>query len=324
MKELRSWSEFPAKLRGGVLCVGNFDGVHIGHAAMLSTGREEARRRGVPFTIMTFQPHPATVLKPQVVRRPLITLEQRKELLAEFEPDVLIMLEPTRELLAILPEDFLCNIVRGAGAAGGEGGEGIGAVLMVEGPTFTFGRKARGDVRMLEALGPSLGFETIVVPTQERSLSDMTVINVSSTRIRWLIENGRVADAARALGRPHTLRGVVVEGAKRGRAIGFPTANIRTEQFLPGPGIYAGEAAVEGKKYSAAISVGTNPTFGENATTVEAYLLDFSSDLYGKTIDLAFHRWVREMLTFSGVEPLVAQITRDVDVTRKLMAGQRS
>lgn len=315
---IHEWTHFPAQFRGGVLCVGNFDGVHIGHAQMLATGRDEAHKRGVPFTIMTFDPHPQTVLKPQMVRHPLLSFAQRQEHLKEFSPDVLLVVQPTREFLSIMPEDFLRNIVRGTATSG------FGAILMVEGPTFSFGKAAGGHVEMLRQMGPALGFETIVVPTREEVLSDMTIFKVSSSVIRWMIERGRVRDAAKALGRPHTVRGEVVRGAQRGRTIGFPTANVRTMQMIPGPGVYAGEVVVDGKTHAAAISVGTNPTFGDNATTVEAFLLDFSADLYGRTIDLAFTHWVREMLTFAGVEPLVAQMTRDVALTRQLAGLTRS
>ena len=313
MRVISDWTEFPAGLRGGVLCVGNFDGVHIGHARMLATGREEAVRRGVPFTIMTFDPHPRVLLKPGVVRQPLTTEAQRRGLLAEFSPDVLLVVPTTREFLSMSAEDFLRTVVRGDGA------RGIGATLMVEGPTFTFGKGARGTVEMLQQSGAGYGFETIIVPTQERALTDLTLVKVSSSLIRWLVEHGRVADAARALGRPYTLQGKVVEGAKRGREIGFPTANIEAPQLIPGPGIYAGSAEIDGATHRAAISVGTNPTFDGKTTTIEAFLLDFDGDLYGRTIDVAFHRWVREMYAFSGVPPLVAQMNRDVDVTRRLV-----
>jgi len=313
MKLISDWKQFPADARGGVLCVGNFDGVHIGHARMLATGRDEARRRAVPFTIMTFDPHPRAILKPGVVRQPLTTEPQRRALLAGFSPDVLLVVPTTREFLSISAEEFLRTIVRG------DGHTGVGATLMVEGPTFTFGKGAKGTVQMLLQSGAACGFETIIVPTQECALTDLTLVKVSSTLIRWLVEHGRVADAARALGRPYTLQGKVVEGAKRGRAIGFPTANLETPQLIPGPGIYAGSAAFDGQTHRAAISVGNNPTFAGTTTTVEAFLLDFDGDLYGRTIDLAFHRWVREMYAFSGVPPLVAQMKRDVDLTRRLV-----
>jgi riboflavin kinase/FMN adenylyltransferase len=235
------------------------------------------------------------------------------ELLAAFAPDVLLVAPTTPEFLAMGAEDFLRDIVRGEGT-------GIGAALLVEGPTFTYGQGAKGTVETLKAQGAACGFATLIVPTQEQSLTDMTVVNVSSSVIRWLIGQGRVADAGRALGRPYTLRGVVVEGAKRGHQIGIPTANIQSPQLIPAPGVYAGVATVNGRAYGAAISVGDNPTFAGRKTTVEAHLLDFSADLYGRTIDVAFCRWVREMLSFAGAGPLAAQMRRDVAWTRRHLA----
>jgi riboflavin kinase/FMN adenylyltransferase len=316
MNVLTDWREFPPHLRNGVLCIGNFDGVHRGHAEMLSTGRAEALRLGCSFTIMTFDPHPSVLLKPDVPRYPLTTPAQRLELLAAFAPDVIIVIPTDRAFLSMPAEAFLQEIVRGAEPPGSGG---LGARLLVEGPTFTYGRGARGTVETLRQAGPALGFDTRIVPTRQQALSDLSLVNVSSSLIRWLVENGRVADAAQALGRPYTLRGEVVEGAKRGRTIGFPTANLDTPQLRPMAGIYAGTTTVGGLTHRAAISVGTNPTFHGRHTTVEAFLLDFDGDLYGKRIDLAFHRWVREMFNFGGIPPLVAQMNRDVELTRRLI-----
>ena len=162
----------------------------------------------------------------------------------------------------------------------------------------------------------------MIVPTQEASLTDLTVVNVSSSVIRWLIAQGRVADAGRALGRPYALRGEVVVGARRGGTIGFPTANLRTPQLVPAAGVYAGTAMVDGRTYWAASSVGDNPTFEGGKTTIEAHLLDFSGDLYGRTIEVALCRWVREMLVFAGVGPLTDQMRRDVEWTRRVLAAE--
>jgi riboflavin kinase / FMN adenylyltransferase len=284
---------------------------------MLATGRAEATARGKPFTILTFDPHPSLLLKPGVPRYPLTTLEQRIELLGAYAPDVLLVVPTTREFLGMGAEDFLRDIVSGEMT-------GIGATLLVEGSTFTYGRGAKGTVETLqgEKGGRAFGFETLIVPTQEATLTDLTVVNVSSSVIRWLIGQGRVADAGRALGRPYALQGEVVEGARRGKTIGFPTANLRTPQLVPAAGVYAGTATVDGRTYGAAISVGDNPTFEGGKTTIEAYLLDFSGDLYGRTIEVALCRWVREMLVFAGVGPLTDQMRRDVEWTRRVLAAE--
>jgi riboflavin kinase/FMN adenylyltransferase len=324
MQVLTHWQSFPpppSQLRGGVLCVGNFDGVHLGHAHMLTTGRDEARRRGVPFVIMTFDPHPSVVLKPGTQRSPLTTVDQRLELLAAFSPDVVLLISTTPEFLSISAEDFLYRVVTGDGSTEHPG---IGATCLVEGPTFTYGKGAKGTVETLKEAGPRIGLDVIILPTRQTVLTDLSVVNVSSTFIRWLVERGRVADAAKTLGRPYTLRGTVVQGQQRGRTIGFPTANLQSVQLLPAPGVYAGSASFERngriERHVAAISVGTNPTFQGQRTTVEAFLLDFEGDLYGLTMDLAFHGWVREMHTFAGVGPLVAQMNRDVALTRQLVS----
>jgi len=307
MIELSDWHLFPDSLRGGVLCVGNFDGVHVGHARMLQTGRDKARESEVPFTVMTFEPHPAVILRPDAVRLPLTTLEQRREILSGFGPDALVVLPTTREFLSMTAEAFLTDVVQGR----------LGATSVVEGATFTFGRGAKGDTEMLRRCGTGMGFQTTIVPTAEVGLSDRTIVSVSSTLVRWLAERGRVKDVSVCLGRPLALRGPVVEGAKRGRTIGFPTANIAVRQMLPAAGIYGGTARVGSQSYRAAISVGTNPTFGGTSSTVEAYLLDFSGDLYGQIMDLEFDRWVRDMEKFAGVEALVRQIEKDVEQVRR-------
>jgi riboflavin kinase / FMN adenylyltransferase len=307
---LNDWTRFPPAARGGVLSIGNFDGVHLGHARMLTRGRAAAAAAGVPLTIMTFDPHPNALLKPQAVRPPLSDPGQRVELLQRFSPDVLLVIPTTREFLAVTPEAFLTEVVQRA----------IGAAHIVEGPSFTFGRGARGTVDLLQQAGPTHGFVTTIVPTEEVALSDLTLAGVSSSLIRWLLEHGRVADAAKCLGRPYGLRGTVVEGQKRGRGIGFPTANLATKQLVPAAGVYAGRAVTVAGTYRAAISVGTNPTFRGTVTTVEAYLLDFDGDLYGQGMELEFHRWIREMIPFGGVPQLVNQMNRDVALTRETIA----
>jgi riboflavin kinase/FMN adenylyltransferase len=308
---ITDYHAFPEALRGGVLCVGNFDGVHAGHARMLATGKSCAQERHAPFTIMTFDPHPAAILRPEAPRVPLTTGEQRRELLAAFDPDVLLIIPTTREFLAIAPDEFLGKIVH----------ERLQVRLMVEGPSFTYGRGAKGTVQTLQQGGPALGIESLIVPTEQVTLSDLTLVNVSSSLTRWLVEKGRVKDVGQCLNRPYALRGEVVHGAQRGNGLGFPTANLAPRQLLPAPGIYAGIARLtDGRRFKAAISIGDNPTFHGAATTVEAHLLDFSEDLYGQAIEIEFHLWLREMLPFAGAGPLVAQMHKDVAQTRERIA----
>jgi riboflavin kinase/FMN adenylyltransferase len=309
MKVIRDWRGFVEEggVRGGVLSVGNFDGVHVGHGAMLSAGRAEATRRGVAYTVMTFDPHPGAILRPQSPRAPLTTIEQRVELLGGYGPEVVIVVPTTKEFLGMSAEDFLGEVVAGA----------IGAKLMVEGASFTFGRGAKGNNAMVASEGGKYGVELLTVGTQEVVLSDLTVVPVSSSLTRWLVSQGRVADAGKCLGRAYGVRGEVVKGEQRGRTIGFPTANVKSGQLLPAAGVYGGRCRLPGgEEKRAAISVGANVTFGATVATVEAYLLEYSGDLYGQTVEVLFDRWLRDMWAFGGVEALVRQIGRDVEGVR--------
>jgi riboflavin kinase/FMN adenylyltransferase len=311
MIRITNLADFPDMPRGCVLSVGNFDGVHRGHASMLGAARTIAAERDIPFVIMTFDPHPMTVLRPSVPRIPLMAADQRPEALTNLHPDILLIMPTTVELLGQSAQEFLTGTVAGI----------IKATHIVEGPTFTFGSGAMGTVDMLLQEGPKLGFQTTIIPTAEQALHDCTMVPVSSSTIRWLVQNGRVSDALRCLGRPYTLRGPVVRGQQRGRKIGFPTANMTVSQLMPAPAVYAGRAIVDGTTYTAAISVGDNPTFAGQGVTVEAYLLDFDGDLYNKTIDLEFHRWLREQIKYGGIDPLVRQLQKDVLQTRLVVAG---
>lgn len=304
---IRDLNQFPAALRGGVASIGNFDGFHVGHQKMLATARELARPKNLPVVAMTFEPHPSTLIFPDVPRPMLTTLEQRIELL-ESAADAVVVQHVTPEYLKITPETFMTETLR----------DTLGIRHLVEGATFTFGHKAKGTVATLTEHGPALGFETTIVSTVERTLADMQSVGVSSSVIRFLVQNGRMNDAAVCLGRPFTLRGVVMRGFQRGRKIGFPTANVATGQILPAAGVYAGAAVLpNGERYAAAISVGTNPTFAGENVTVEAYLLDFDGNLYDQVLNVEFHRWLREMEAYSGIDPLIRQLKKDVEATRK-------
>ncbi len=298
---------FPAAARGGVLCVGNFDGVHRGHARMLTQGRILATQRGWPFVVMTFAVHPLTILTPQTAPAALTTLSQRMELLQSFSPDAVIVIQPEPQFLAMTAEAFLHDVVVAM----------IGAKYMVEGPSFTFGRGAAGNISMLEKQHAGLGFDLAVVPTVSATLADLTEVAVSSSLCRWLIAQGRMEDATELLGRAYALRALVVRGQGRGRKMGYPTVNLAVEQLVPAQGVYAGRALVAGGWYPAAISVGTNPTFDHQRVSVEAFLLDFSGDVYDTSIDLAFDQWIRDQQSLAGMEPLKRRISMDVQTVRK-------
>ncbi len=299
-------TEFPPSAKESVLCVGNFDGVHLGHQRMLAEAKSLARKRNLHFVVMTFHPHPLHILRPNLPRRPLMTVTQRMEILQGFEPDVLWVVKTDQDFLNMTADEFMHNILV----------KTIAAKAVVEGGNFTFGKGALGTVTTLQENGRSFGWETIIVPTQKAVLRDLSLVDVSSSLIRWLISQGRVADATRLMGRPYTLRGVVARGAGRGTTIGYPTLNIQCEQLLPAPGVYAGQAVLAEQTYAAAISVGNNPTFNGTALTVEAFVLDFSGSVYDQRVEVRFTHWLRDQYKFSGVEALKAQIQRDVDQVR--------
>lgn len=300
-------NEFPQSAKPSVLCVGNFDGVHLGHQRMLAGAKSLACKWNLNFVIMTFHPHPLHILRPNLPRQPLMTVAQRMEILQSFEPDVLWVVQTDQHFLDITADQFMQKMMV----------DTIGAKVVVEGRNFTFGKGAHGTVKTLQEKGPSFGWETILVPTQQAVLQDLSQVDVSSSLIRWLIGHGRVSDAHRLMGRPYTLRGIVVHGAGRGAALGYPTLNIQCEQLLPAVGVYAGNAVIAGRTYAAAISVGSNPTFNGTAVTVEAFVLDFSGSIYDKQVDLQFTRWLRDQYKFSGIEALKAQIKRDIDQIRR-------
>jgi riboflavin kinase/FMN adenylyltransferase len=286
--------------------IGNFDGVHRGHAALIAAARAAVSDAG-RVVVMTLDPHPATVLRPGVAVNRISTFEQRAGWLTSpgVGADAVVRLEPTREFLLQSPEEFIAKVVAQCKPQ-----------FVVEGGDFRFGRARAGSIETLKAAQSQHGFRVIVVDEVEAAMADQSLVRVSSTMIRWLLMRGRVNDAMSLLGRPYEIVAKVSRGDQRGRELGFPTANLDHGDFvLPADGIYAGEATrPDGKRYAAAISVGTKPTFGENARVCEAHLLGFDGpmDEYGWTIQLRFERWLRDQLMYPSVEPLVEQLRRDV------------
>jgi len=266
------------------VAIGTFDGVHRGHRAAI----EAAKGAGLRSTVVTFDPHPRSVLGYDV--QLLTTLSRRIELIAEAGPDDLLVLAFTEELSRLEPDDFVSRIL-----------EPIGTEAVVAAETFRFGRGRKGDVGLLRALG----LDVIDVPL---------VGGVSSSRIRELLAEGEMREAAALLGRPHELEGTVVSGDQRGGTLGFPTANLSVEPHLlvPAFGIYAG-ASLDGR---AAISIGINPHYGGSERRIEAFLLDFEGDLYGKELRIELWQRLRDERAFESEEDLVRQIALDVEATR--------
>lgn len=284
---------------GLAISIGNFDGVHRGHGQIFAFARSLG---AAGVAAVTFEPHPLTVLRPELAPPRLTPVAMKHELLAAAGVDYLVELPPTRDVLDVTAERFW-EILR----------DGTRPSHIIEGETFNFGRDRGGTIERLREWTAASSVQLHVIDPVQTALLDLQVVPINSSLIRWLIAAGRVRDAAVCLGRPYTLRAPVVEGFKRGRTIGVPTANLRvTEQLIPAEGVYAGRCTVDGVTYPAAVSIGTMPTFGENPPQVEAHLVGFTGDLYGRTLDLQLIDWLRDQRKFPGVDALKAQLTRDI------------
>jgi riboflavin kinase/FMN adenylyltransferase len=291
---------------GSFMAIGNFDGVHRGHQRIIQTCVQR-RAAGVPAVVVTFEPHPLTVLRPSAVQPRLTPADMKEELIRSLGTDLYVILPPTQEVLNLSAEDFWRTLR-----------DEVKPEQLIEGPGFTFGKDRRGDVRKLAewAAGSAVRFE--LIPPMKVPLLDLSLVPVSSSLIRWLLGFGRVRDAAICLGRPYTLRGEVVKGFGRGKGFGVPTANLKIEdQLIPADAVYAGRCRIGSTMYTAAVSIGNLPTFGGGPKQIEAHLLDFDGDLYGRKLDLELVDWLRDQLEFPGVDSLKAQIARDISVTRR-------
>ena len=304
--------EVPADWGPSVVTIGVFDGVHRGHQGIVGRAAQAGRELGLPVVAITFDPHPDEVVRPGSHPPFLCSARRRAELLAGLGADAVCVLPFTLEFSRLDPDEFVRTVLV----------ERLHAALVVVGEDFRFGHKAAGDVALLAKLGEKYDFRVEGLPL----LGDDGA-PISSTSIRHMLEEGDVAAAAKALGRPHRVEGVVVRGHRRGRALGFPTANLETPPHtaIPADGIYAGwlasldENGGEAERWPAAISIGTNPTFGEGERTVEAYALDRTDlDLYGTHAAIDFTARLRGTLRFNSVDALVEQMRRDVEEAREL------
>jgi riboflavin kinase / FMN adenylyltransferase len=293
-----------AARRGGVVAVGNFDGVHRGHAALIAAARELAVA-GQLVVPVTFDPHPLVLLAPERYQPPLTTVAERTRLLHEIGADHVVVLQTTPELLALTPEAFFQRIVRGA----------LGARGLIEGFNFRFGRDRAGSNETLRTLSRGADIEF-----REVSAYELNGRPVSSSRVRDALQIGNVTAAAELLGRHYRLSGIVGTGAKRGRTIGFPTANLEhVETFVPAEGVYAVRAQTANGTFAGAANIGPNPTFGEDARKLEVHLLDFAGDLYGSVLNVDFVDRLRDTKKFSSVDALVEQLKRDVLDARRIL-----
>ena len=290
---------------GSVVLIGVFDGVHKGHQLLLNRAKEIADGRNI--VALTFDPHPMTVFAPERAPSLLTTLADRVELLKIHNTDQVAVLKFNEKFAAMLPEDFVKDVLVGQ----------LSASTVIVGKNFTYGHKAAGNVASLIEDGRKFNF---TVDVQDLKVGEGDVI--SSSRIRSLVTAGKVEEARTLLSRPHRLDGVVVHGEKRGREIGYPTANLGNldGQTIPSDGVYAGWLTVGINFWPAAISIGTNPTFaGVRARQVEAYALDQEGlDLYDKNASIEFGWRLRDTSKFDGLEPLLVQMKLDCDQARSL------
>ena len=313
MRVLTNLSQFGQIRQGCVLTIGNFDGVHLGHQEILHTARRIAHDRGTEMVAMTFEPHPVAILYPEKAPGVLTPLPLKLNLLQDYTDNCIIVLEDSRDLLKLSPEDFVDRFLMAA----------VKPAVIVEGDDFHFGAGRGGDIATLRELGRLKDFDVVVVPLRQMELATGQTLRVSSTIVRYMLEGGHVAEATAALSRPYRLIGPIVSGWGRGRKLGFPTLNMsKPKQIIPGEAVYAGfveTAATEEellKKHDripAVFSIGQARTFGEEyPLLIEAHLLvENVGDMTGKWMAMDFVRRLRSQHKFASPEDLVAQIAED-------------
>jgi riboflavin kinase/FMN adenylyltransferase len=293
----------PGECREGAVTVGNFDGVHRGHAALLAELRRQARAVNGPAVALTFDPHPLELLRPGQSPPQLTTPEDRARLLHELGADHVLVLRVTREMLALRAAEFFAQVIQ----------ERLHTRALVEGTNFGFGRGREGNVQTLAQLCKPAGIHLTVVPPVI-----LDGVEVSSSQVRSALSAGAVRDAASLLGRPYRLPGRVGAGESRGRKLGFPTANLeQARTLIPGDGVYAVRVPHQGQFWAAAANIGPNPTFGENARKIEVHLIGFQGDLYGQPLAVDFMERLRDTRPFRGVAELIEQLQRDIEQARQ-------
>jgi riboflavin kinase/FMN adenylyltransferase len=306
MRILRGLPSFPPELAPSVVALGAFDGIHLAHAKILATAVGRARDLRVSSVVCTFDPSPATVLRPERAPTPIATLEENLARIAACGPDAALVIPFTIEFSKMEAEVFVDKVLRQA----------LGAREVVVGFNHTFGRGARGTAMLLKELGDRRGFAVHVLPPLQ--VNGQTV---SSSAIREALRDGDVELARALLGHAYSVKGKVMRGAGRGRTLGFPTANLRPDRpLLLAPGVYAARATWDERRADAVVNVGYRPTFGEDQYWIEAYIFDFSGDLYDRDLTIHFLHRIRPEMRFSGVEALKRQVAVDMQTARRLLS----
>ena len=308
MRLFRDLDNLPDEFCRGAVTIGNFDGVHLGHARIIERAVTAARRLGGPAVVFTFDPHPARILRPDRAPVPLCGTDRKAHLLAELGADAVIAYPTDKAFLKLEPGEFFERIVLLR----------LGARTMVEGSNFRFGRGHLGNI---DALGRLCGEAGVALEIVEPIQVDGRI--VSSSRIRTLLAHGQVDQARRMLTEPYRICGTVIRGAGRGTHLGFPTANLAgVDTLLPGEGIYACRAFVEGRVWPAAMNLGPNPTFEEGLRKIEVHLVDYEGQLYGRRMEVDFLARLRDIVRFDSVDQLTAQMDRDVAATREIVSRE--
>jgi len=325
MKIIKAISDFNKIKQGCVLTIGNFDGVHLGHQRILRAVRKIAEKRNVESVVMTFEPHPVTILYPEKAPRVLTPLALKIDLLKDYPDDCVIVLQDSKDLLSLSPEDFIDKFLL----------QTIKPSVIVEGEDFNFGIDRRGNVQTLKDLGAEKGFEVAVVPPEKVKLAMGQSIRVSSTMIRYMLESGHVSDAAMALSRPYRLIGRIVPGKGRGKQLGFPTLNMqRPEQVIPAEGVYAGFVEIADyeqrllqsqQRIPSVFSIGQARTFAdEHPLLIEAHLLVKQVDnMTDKWMAMDFLGRLRSQHKFSTPEALAKQIAKDCETAKKILIDKQ-
>ena len=291
-----------------VVALGNFDGVHIGHQAIIAIARSHADRLGVPLICFTFNPHPTLELKPQSNLKLLMTYEEKREILASYGVDLCVEERFTPDFAKTSAKDFFFRILR----------DRLHAEVIVVGNNFSFGRNREGSIEKLREFCTQSGTKLLAMEPVP-----FDGVPVSSSRIRDVLGNGQVSAATALLGRPFFYRAEVVHGDKRGRTIGFPTANMRCEEKFPlRAGVYATSVLWRNQEYPCVTNIGTRPTFDSTELRIETHILDQTFDLYGEVLEVRFHDRIRDEQRFSSIDSLKAQIESDVKLARQLLSSR--
>lgn len=297
----------PDSLRGAIVALGNFDGFHKGHQAVAGEAIRWAREEGRPAIVATFDPHPVRFFKPDIEPFRLTTLEQRQELYLEAGATAMLVFHFDAELAATSAEDYIGEVLA----------KRLGVAGVVTGEDFTFGKARGGNVQVLADAGSEYGIRARTIGP----VGDADEV-ISSSRIRDALREGDPQEAARLLSRPFAIRGIVQHGDKRGREIGYPTANLSVESYLrPKFGIYAvtGKILATGEELRGAANIGIRPQFTPAKELLEPYFFDFSGDLYGQEIEVAFHHFLRGEAKFDSLDGLMEQMEKDCDEARRLL-----